>query len=68
VLRQLNLKTLKAEQKQFHVMLPREVAYYILNKKREDLLDIEHKREVSISVEIDPELVPGQSRITSSVQ
>jgi ribonuclease E len=68
VLRQLNLKTLKAEQKQFQVHLPRDVAYYILNKKREDLLDIEHKREVSITVEIDPELVPGQSRFTSSVQ
>jgi ribonuclease E len=65
VLRQLNLKTLKAEQKQFHVMLPREVAYYILNKKREDLLDIETKREVSIAIEIDPELVPGQSRIST---
>ncbi len=32
VLRQLNLKTLKAENKQFQVSLPREVAYYILNK------------------------------------
>jgi ribonuclease E len=68
VLRQLNLKTLKAENKQFHVSLPREVAYYILNKKREDLLEIETKREVDITIEIDPELVPGQSRITSSVQ
>ncbi|MDZ7665295.1 MAG: Rne/Rng family ribonuclease [Desulfotignum sp.] len=68
VLRQLNLKTLKAENKLFQVHLPREVAYYILNKKREDLLDIESKREVSIAIEIDPELVAGQSRITNSVQ
>jgi ribonuclease E len=66
VMRQLNLKTLKPENKQFHVCLPREVAYYLLNKKREDLLDIETKREVSIAIEIDPELVPGQSRITGS--
>jgi ribonuclease E len=48
--------------------LPREVAYYILNKKREDLLEIESKREVSIAIEIDPELVPGQSRISNNVQ
>lgn len=68
VLRQLNLKTLKAENKHFQVYLPREVAYYILNKKREDLLEIESKREVSIAIEIDPELVAGQSRISNSVQ
>ena len=68
LLRQLNLKTLKAENKQFQVQLPREVAYYILNKKKEDLLEIETKREVSITIEIDPELVPGQNRITSSSQ
>jgi ribonuclease E len=67
-MRQLNLKTLKPENKQFHVCLPREVAYYLLNKKREDLLEIETKREVSIAIEIDAELVPGQSRITGNAQ
>ncbi len=64
----MNLKTLKAENKQFQVSLPREVAYYILNKKREDLLEIENKREVDIFIEIDSELVPGQSRITCTNQ
>jgi len=68
VLRQLNLKTLKTESKQFQVFLPREVAYYLLNKKKEDLLEIETKREVAIFIEIDPEMIPGQSRITSSAQ
>jgi ribonuclease E len=50
------------------VCLPREVAYYLLNKKREDLLEIETKRAVSIAIEIDAELVPGQSRITGNSQ
>jgi len=42
ILRQLNLKTLKAENKQFHVFVPKEIAYYILNKKREELIEIEN--------------------------
>ncbi len=63
-LRQINLKTLKPEVKQVVGMIPREVAYYILNKKREDLLEIESKRNVSITIEIDPEMVSGQSNIT----
>lgn len=68
VMRQLNLKTLKTENKQFQVYLPREVAYFILNKKREDILEIETKRGVSIAIEIDPELIPGQSQITGNAQ
>ncbi len=64
ILRQLNLKTLKTENKQVQALVPREVAYYILNKKREELIEIETKRNVSINIEIDPELVSGQSRIT----
>lgn len=62
-LRQLNLKTIKAEVKQVNCQVPREVAYYILNTKREELIEIETKRDVSITIEIDPEMVSGQSRI-----
>jgi len=62
-LRQLNLKTLKPEVDQVNCLVPREVAYYILNKKREELIEIETKRDVSITIEIDPEMVSGQSRI-----
>lgn len=63
-LRQLNLKTLKSGISQVDCSLPRETAYYILNKKREEIIDIESKRKVSISIEIDPEMVSGQSQIT----
>lgn len=63
-LRQLNLKTLKTDNKIVQALLPRDVAYYILNRKREELLEIETKRGVSIQVEIDPDMVSGQNRIT----
>lgn len=66
-LRQINLKTLKPEIRQVTGLIPKEVAYYILNKKREELLDIESKRKVSISIEIDPEMISGQSSITCEV-
>jgi len=62
-LRQLNLKTIKSEIRQVNCFIPREVAYYILNNKRGELVEIESKRNVSITIEIDPEMVSGQSRI-----
>ena len=66
-LRQLNLKTLKTDINQVNCFLPREVAYYILNTKREELMDIESKRKVAITIEIDPEMVSGQSRIAGII-
>ncbi|MCP3944941.1 MAG: Rne/Rng family ribonuclease [Desulfobacteraceae bacterium] len=66
-LRQLNLKTIKTEIKQVNCLIPKEVAYYILNTKREELTEIESKRDVSITIEIDPEMVSGQSQITGNI-
>jgi len=66
-LRQLNLKTIKPEVDQVNCLVPRDVAYYLLNKKREELIEIETKREVSITIEIDPEMVSGQSRIVCNI-
>lgn len=64
-LRQLTLRTLKADKdKKIHCLVPGEVAYYILNTKREELIDIETKRKVTITVEIDSEMVSGESKIT----
>ncbi|HCY84525.1 MAG TPA: ribonuclease, partial [Desulfobacteraceae bacterium] len=63
-LRQLNLRTLKAEKDQkFICYLPAVVACYVLNTKREELMELEQKRQVFISIEIDPKLVSGQSNI-----
>ncbi len=66
-LRQLNLKTIKSEISQVTCVLPSEVAYYILNKKREELIEMESKRKVVITIEIDPEMVSGQSQISGQL-
>jgi ribonuclease E len=66
-LRQLNLKTIKPEVTLVNCRVPREVAYYLLNKKREELMEIETKREVSIFIEIDSEMVSGESRLDCNI-
>jgi len=62
-LRQLNLKTLKPEIKEATGLVPPEVASYLLNKKRDELTEIELKKKVSITIEGDPKMVSGESRI-----
>ncbi len=62
-LRQLNLRALKPDIIQVNGTVPPEVASYLLNKKREELSDIEKKRKVTISLEGDPNMVSGQSHI-----
>lgn len=64
-LRQLNLKTVKGELKHVSCHLPPEVASYLLNKKREEIIQIEHKRQLSITINSDPALIRGESRIVS---
>ena len=62
-LRQLNLKALKPDVIQVTGVVPVSVAGYLLNKKREELTDLEKKRKVIISIEGDPAMICGQSRI-----
>ncbi len=62
-LRQLNLRALKPDIIQVSGTVPPEVASYLLNKKREELSEIEKKRKVTISLEGDPNMVSGQSHI-----
>ncbi|MDA3916956.1 MAG: Rne/Rng family ribonuclease [Deltaproteobacteria bacterium] len=61
LLRQLNLKALKPEIKEITGVVPKEVATYLLNKKREELIDIESKRKILITIEGDPDMVSGES-------
>jgi ribonuclease E len=65
-LRQLNLKTIKSEIQAAVGTVPVEVAAYLLNKKREELTDIETKRKISITIEGDPAMVSGESKIQVS--
>ena len=45
--------------------LPSDVANYVLNKKRREILQFEQRREISIRIEADPSLVAGDNRITA---
>jgi ribonuclease E len=63
-LRQLNLKTIKAEVKEAIGIVPIDVAGYLLNKKRGELSEIESKRSITITIEGDPKMVSGESKIS----
>jgi len=62
-LRQLRLETLKGECSRVKGVVPFEVADYILNKKRKEILDLEERRSLSITIEGDSTLSPGESKI-----
>ena len=62
-LRQLHLKTIKPEISEVSGIVPADVASYLLNKKREELSEIESKRKVSITIEGDATMIPGESKI-----
>ncbi|OQX13685.1 MAG: ribonuclease [Desulfobacteraceae bacterium IS3] len=62
-LRKLQLETLKEDISAVKGIVPTEVADYLLNKKRKELLDLEIRREISIRIEADPRLLPGESEI-----
>lgn len=64
LLRQLNLRALKPKISEIHVSVPEAVAFYLLNKKREELLEIESKQKTLISIEGDTSMVSGESQIT----
>jgi len=61
-LRQLNLKTIKSGIKEAVGFVPTDVANYLLNKKREELTQIETRRNVLITIEGDPHMVPEKTK------
>ncbi|MCG8471759.1 MAG: Rne/Rng family ribonuclease [Desulfobacterales bacterium] len=62
-LRKLSLETLKDGISSANGYVPQDVADYLLNKKRAEILDIETKRDISISIEGNRSMVHGDSRI-----
>ena len=62
-LRKMSLETLKDGVKKAKGIVPVEVANYLLNRKRKDLLELESRRNISISIEGDNSVMPGESRI-----
>jgi ribonuclease E len=62
-LRRLRSETLKENITQVKGIVPSNVANYLLNKKRKEILDVEIRRTVAINIEGDPVMQPGESRI-----
>jgi ribonuclease E len=62
-LRKLRLKTLKHNISSVNGFVPFEVADYLLNKKRKEILDLEIRRDLSITIEGDNTIIPGNSKI-----
>jgi ribonuclease E len=62
-LRRLRSETLKGDITQVKGIVPSKVGYYLLNKKRKELLDVEMRRNLTITLEEDPAMQPGESRI-----
>jgi len=62
-LRKLRLETLQEEVTAVKGIVPVQVADYLLNRKRRELLDLEERRGLRIKVEGDGAMIPGESRI-----
>ncbi len=65
VLRRLQIESLKEGATLVKAAVPVEVADYLLNKKRKEILDLEMRREISIRIEGDPNMLPKNSTIAS---
>lgn len=63
-LRKLRLETLKEGITGVRGIVPIEVADYLLNKKRKELLELELRRDITIRIESNPLMIPGESEIT----
>ena len=62
-LRKLSLETLKEKAHHVKGIVPVEVARYLLNKKRREIVDLGVRRDLSIEIEADRSMVPGDSKI-----
>ncbi|OGP60865.1 MAG: ribonuclease [Deltaproteobacteria bacterium RBG_13_49_15] len=62
-LRKLQLDTLREKKPVVKATLPTEVAAYLLNKKRKELLELETRRECSILIEAQSSMAPGESEL-----
>ena len=62
-LRRLRLETIKSGVITVKGYLPSEVATYLLNRKKREILDLEMRRKITVSIETDNNMLPGDSRI-----
>ncbi len=62
-LRKLRLETLKDNISSVKGIVPVKIADYLLNKKRREIFDLEVRRDISITIEGDSTMIPGESNI-----
>jgi ribonuclease E len=62
-LRKLRLETLKDEITSVKGVVPVEVADYLLNNKRKEILELELRRGLNITIEPDPGMLPFEGAI-----
>jgi ribonuclease E len=62
-MRRLRSETLKEHVRSIKAILPVNVAEYVLNRKRKEIFDVEMQHNLTITIEGDPKLQPGDSRI-----
>ena len=67
-LRKMDHKSSKSDIEILKGIVPPAVAEYLLNKKREEIIAIETKREVAITIVGDPEMVAGDGKIVVNHQ
>lgn len=64
-LRKLHIETLKEGVCEITGTVPHEVADYLLNKKRMEILDLEQRHNLSIRIEGSSKMIPGECEINS---
>ncbi|MDA3898286.1 MAG: Rne/Rng family ribonuclease [Desulfobacteraceae bacterium] len=62
-LRRMRLETLKDGVSGIKGYVPKEVAAYLLNRKKKELLELELQRDVTITIEEDLSMIPGEGQI-----
>jgi len=61
-LRKLRLETLKGEISRVEGTVPPNVADYLLNRKKKEILDLETRRDLSVVIRSDSSLMPWESK------
>jgi len=63
IMRRIWMGVSKGDIQQVRGILPLEVAAYIQNRKRKELVDLENRYNVMITVQSDPSISPGDSKL-----
>ncbi|MCC6848060.1 MAG: Rne/Rng family ribonuclease [Deltaproteobacteria bacterium] len=67
-LRKIHHRVAEGDVAQMNVTLPRDVAMYLLNQKRDDLATLERRYSARINIVVSDELMPHQSEIETRVR